>query len=99
MEVLLEEVEALRTIKKDDSAPAHQQDLQEAQLALQEIAQRCERLQQALEFYGALDNYRPPKPAPGETPPLWIGNDLGRRAREALGVPEISSIPETDDIN
>ena len=67
-------------------------DLQETQVALIEIAQKCERLQTALEFYADIAHYRPPNPAEGEAPPLWIGNDLGRRAREALGVPEV--IPE-----
>jgi len=69
--------------------------LQDAQLALMEIAQRCERLQQALEFYAELNHYRPPRPPPGEPAPLWIGNDLGRRAREALGLPEVSVAAES----
>jgi chromosome segregation ATPase len=92
---LLDEVRELRAqtgeITTEDSVLTG--DLQETQVALMQLAEKNERLQSALEFYADLANYRPPKPMPGETPPLWIGTDLGRRAREALGLPEVS--PET----
>lgn len=90
LEMLLGEVKRLRAASSSTEGAPQAADMQEAQLALMEIAQRCERLQHALEFYADLGNYRPPKPPPGETPPLWIGNDLGRRAREALGLPEVA---------
>lgn len=95
LEVLLAEVKSLRSSSTKTESDAISPDLQEAQLALMEIAQRCERLQNALEFYADLNNFRPPKPPPGEAPPLWVGNDLGRKAREALGLPEVMPSPET----
>jgi hypothetical protein len=91
---LLDEVRALRgeSSERVPESSEAESDLREAQVALMEIAQRAERLQSALEFYADLNNFRPPKPEPGETI-LWVGNDLGRRAREALGHPETNTEP------
>ena len=82
---LLETIEALQTPEGSPSGSAD--GTQELQLALVEMAQQNEQLRAALEFYANARSYRKPADPPAEPHP-WVGTDLGRRARQALGIAE-----------
>ena len=87
---LLEVIQELQARVQDvDTAEENLRDLQSS---LATVASQNERMRAMLEFYAWPGTYRQPDPA--AEPRAWIGNDLGRRARYVLGIPEPTP-PET----